>query len=769
LRDSINDKYTDEIDKLQEQKDRLQDELDKANKNYNAKTAAASEKAAELAKLESYRDELELIALRNINGPINKTDSNRIDNIFKEMMDAGGELRKAAITMREANPAQSATHPKGTGKSFSQVLVDNLNADVKLRAGDNKTFADAVAAFAKAVAEFKGGTSPSYFDPSKNQKNEKGWLSATAAALGISGDTPFDTSVMVVKNPKTSKQYFIPLDSPRFKDTYEYIVGKGYHFDGWQKTLPEDLSSVYLDPKKLPKLVFGGNVKGYSTAGPVSGPGTGTSDSIIARLSNGEFVTKATSVSDIGVDNMHLVNTMGAEGVIRAAQNLLQGKASGGYISGYPMGGLIPYFKNGGMPNPFAMGMEWFGNTLKNAVHFVSKTALGFDPYKQFNKQGGFEKLAMASMLIPGSSGIKGGSRLAVEMAKHGSKWSAEGRAFQMAAIDKEAVENLFKMDLSKISIPDNLPSVNVNTARNAIGDRISGTVKGGLESFNANDWEIVQALRVMELSKKFPKLDLSDTKIFNELYAKEFYGLSGNPMMQLFKGVRNLDTNSPVSKGWRTSGGLPTYFSTNPYVAAMYSLMLGKRTPENLPMFAMNLPLSKLPGFLGEGAIRNGFAQGSMEFPQAVPSSLLSEFASTIKQYDLPGSVLGNWFKIAKDGSLALKDFWPRMSGGGYIKKFHDLRGPIPGPYNAEVGALVRAKTESIYPTGYVESLQNATMSGGNTYVLKNEIHASEGMDVNQLADVVTKRTIDTIKSIDSVNLKSTGTNRKFGGMISA
>ena len=59
--------------------------------------------------------------------------------------------------------------------------------------------------------------------------------------------------------------------------------------------------------------------------------------------------------------------------------------------------------------------------------------------------------------------------------------------------------------------------------------------------------------------------------------------------------------------------------------------------------------------------------------------------------------------------------------------------------------------------------------MSGGNTYVLKNEIHASEGMDVNQLADVVTKRTIDTIKSIDSVNLKSTGTNRKFGGMIPA
>jgi hypothetical protein len=38
----------------------------------------------------------------------------------------------------------------------------------------------------------------------------------------------------------------------------------------------------------------------FSTGGPVVGPGTGTSDSILARLSNGEFVVKADMAKQYG-------------------------------------------------------------------------------------------------------------------------------------------------------------------------------------------------------------------------------------------------------------------------------------------------------------------------------------------------------------------------------------------------------------------------------------------------------------------------------------
>ena len=46
----------------------------------------------------------------------------------------------------------------------------------------------------------------------------------------------------------------------------------------------------------------------YAVGGPVSGPGTSTSDSIPARLSNGEYVIKASSVDKYGVGMMNSIN-----------------------------------------------------------------------------------------------------------------------------------------------------------------------------------------------------------------------------------------------------------------------------------------------------------------------------------------------------------------------------------------------------------------------------------------------------------------------------
>ena len=44
----------------------------------------------------------------------------------------------------------------------------------------------------------------------------------------------------------------------------------------------------------------GGEVKGYATGGMISGPGTNTSDSILARLSKGEYIMNAATVSKFG-------------------------------------------------------------------------------------------------------------------------------------------------------------------------------------------------------------------------------------------------------------------------------------------------------------------------------------------------------------------------------------------------------------------------------------------------------------------------------------
>ncbi|WP_326808182.1 hypothetical protein OHB04_22855 [Streptomyces sp. NBC_01775] len=52
----------------------------------------------------------------------------------------------------------------------------------------------------------------------------------------------------------------------------------------------------------------GGPVRGFPGGGPVRGPGSGTSDSILARVSNGEFVIRAKAVARYGMALFHALN-----------------------------------------------------------------------------------------------------------------------------------------------------------------------------------------------------------------------------------------------------------------------------------------------------------------------------------------------------------------------------------------------------------------------------------------------------------------------------
>jgi hypothetical protein len=89
--------------------------------------------------------------------------------------------------------------------------------------------------------------------------------------------------------------------------------GKTYKFN-----VKKNGDFIRVAEKKTEGKANGGLIKKYATGGLIKGPGTGTSDSITARLgyaggggirvSNGEFVVKASSVKDYGVGAMHAVN-----------------------------------------------------------------------------------------------------------------------------------------------------------------------------------------------------------------------------------------------------------------------------------------------------------------------------------------------------------------------------------------------------------------------------------------------------------------------------
>jgi len=137
-----------------------------------------------------------------------------------------------------------------------------------------------------------------------------------------------------------------------------------YTFDGmnsqWQ---------YKLDPVQ-PKYASGGYFRGFSdgtTDGPVSGPGTWTSDSILARLSNGEFVTRSAAVHDAGVNNMHLINQKGSAGILEAAFNIINRKD----------GGPIQKFDKGGEPKQKGfMGIKFFPGTASSMLD-IAKGFLG--------------------------------------------------------------------------------------------------------------------------------------------------------------------------------------------------------------------------------------------------------------------------------------------------------------------------------------------------------------------------------------------------------
>ena len=78
---------------------------------------------------------------------------------------------------------------------------------------------------------------------------------------------------------------------------------------------------------------------GKATGGYVSGPGSDTSDSIPARLSNGEFVIRAAAVRSLGIDRLEYMNALGQ----------MPAFASGGVVAREPVHAAVPRFAGGGL------------------------------------------------------------------------------------------------------------------------------------------------------------------------------------------------------------------------------------------------------------------------------------------------------------------------------------------------------------------------------------------------------------------------------------
>lgn len=133
----------------------------------------------------------------------------------------------------------------------------------------------------------------------------------------------------------------------------------------------------------------GGGVPQYATGGYVAGPGTGTSDSIPAWLSNGEFVVRAAAVKRFGVDFFRQLNGLS-----------LNPAAFGGRF-GFASGGLV------GAPSGLSMSSSAGGRSFNLVIDGRSFNGLsgGSDTIASLEKYAALRQLSATSKRAPSRIG----------------------------------------------------------------------------------------------------------------------------------------------------------------------------------------------------------------------------------------------------------------------------------------------------------------------------------------------------------------------------
>lgn len=124
----------------------------------------------------------------------------------------------------------------------------------------------------------------------------------------------------------------------------------------------------------------GGKPQANAAGGYIRGRGTGTSDSILSWLSNGEFVVKARAVKHYGPNILHAINNMRMPrfangGMARVAANLSPQR-----IPRFANGGMVPAMARaggGGRPLVLQLGDQTFGGMTanQNAVESLNRYA----------------------------------------------------------------------------------------------------------------------------------------------------------------------------------------------------------------------------------------------------------------------------------------------------------------------------------------------------------------------------------------------------------
>ncbi len=416
--DSINEKRDADLKKLEAQKASVQERLVKLQERANKLQEEANKRQKEYAQIQSLQQSIAATISKagmTTDEGVLKTLSEGLRSDVSALAAINADGAKAAASLTKGVPKTAATYMEGPGgvrisqpgsadwlgylkklvndpgggnnsaveyakKYFDSfgTHVDSFGMYVKKllglpEVGSAKKFANASGAPVKLI--------PKEGDPNRYTDGE-GKTYTTAQAWSIAKpaeDTrpSYKSFKHPLAKPRGGKMIYDSMGQPIYKEHVDQSTGNRFMPNGTVIDKTGNTIGLWANANHTDGTVVsynrGGSVKHFEPGGSVTGPGTGTSDSIPAYLSNGEYVIRASAVNQYGKDFFDGLNQQkfangGAVGV-NSSIPLNSGYLNlGGMIPGYRFGGLLS-----GISSKFSKWISsLFGKKAASAV--VPKT-----------------------------------------------------------------------------------------------------------------------------------------------------------------------------------------------------------------------------------------------------------------------------------------------------------------------------------------------------------------------------------------------------------
>jgi TP901 family phage tail tape measure protein len=248
----------------------------------------AADAAAKQEKLLEKARDNELKAVRSLDGRSRVEIEEKIkelkDQILKKEEEILEPQQRALDLANQARDAAlaSVTYLGRNESAWKQVENEVRKAKVEAE-GYKKAIEDALALIPKLKAAYAGapgtstGVTVTDADPNKNN----------TASVKEERIAQLNALIQANRDAVTKDKSITPEDRRRMAENIAYI---------------RELRELTGDANTT------GGVKRLATGGFVSGPGTPTSDSIPAMLSNGEYVINAKTTKEIGLDTLNAIN-----------------------------------------------------------------------------------------------------------------------------------------------------------------------------------------------------------------------------------------------------------------------------------------------------------------------------------------------------------------------------------------------------------------------------------------------------------------------------